>query len=176
MHESFRSCASSSSKVVLGFMLMCVPFLLAQNATVKAEPNKDLPDAPMPVAPTSATSSNPSFTHPALPPSFDLSRSQVGSWTGTSSGIEHPTFNTSAQGSAKIRPDGRNTKIAGKFPVNRFSFDPIGGHANRMAPHEATQWYTNHIPLAGSIMRQGLKISKAHPHLTTVIKILKPRP
>jgi hypothetical protein len=176
MHESFRSCASSSSKVVLGFLLMCVPLLLAQNATVKAEPNKDLPDAPMPVTLPSPTSSNPSFTHRSLPPSLDLSRTQVGSWPGTSSGIEHPTFETNAPGSGKSRPDGRNTKVAGKALVNRFSFDPIGGHANRAAPHEATQWYTNHIPIAGSIMRQGLKISKAHPHLTTVIKILKPRP
>jgi len=175
MHASFRSCARSSSKAMFGFFLMCAPLLLGQNTTVPADAKKELPDAPMPVTSTSPPQNNLSFRRGALPPSFGAGRTQGGTWMGMSPAIERPKFNMNALASEKNRPGGKDLKVPGRSIANRFSFEPIGGHANRPATHGGNEWYTSHIPLAGSIMRQGLKISKAHPHLTTVIKTIKPK-
>jgi len=175
MHASFRSCARSSSKAILGSLLMCVPLLLAQNTTAPVDPKKDLPDAPMPVTSASPSPGDPSFRPSALPPSFDTNRTQGESFRGMSAAIERPTFNRNALAPEKSRFIGKDMKGAGRSPVNLFALDPIGGHANRTAMQSSTQWYTSHIPWAGPIMRRGLQISKAHPHLTTVIKTLKPR-
>jgi len=171
MHGSFRSCAHSSAKAVFGFLLLCVPLLLAQNATVRVEPNKDLPDAPMPVTPASPTPSRLSSTRP----SFDMNRLQGESWMRMSNAGERPALNTRGLAPKESGPNDRDMRVAGRSPANRFTFEPIDGHANRTATHGATQWYTSHIPWAGPIVRRGLKISKAHPHITTVIKTLKPQ-
>lgn len=176
MHESLRSCARSSSTAILGFLLMCVPLSVAQNSTVPAEAKKDLPDAPMPATMTPPTPSNLNAMRGTLAPRFDANRIQGESLTGTSPAIGHPAFNANALASEKSRHDGRDIKVAGRSAASRFSFEPIGGQANRSATHSGgTQWYASHIPWAGPIIRQGAKISKAHPHLTTVIKTLKPR-
>jgi hypothetical protein len=175
MHASFRPCARSFSKAILGSLLMCAPLLLGQDTTVPVESNKDLPDAPMPVTTGSPTPSNPSFTRRTLPPSFDTSRTQTESWMGMSRASERPVFNTNALTLKENRPDGKDMKVAGRSLANRFTFDPVGGHAKRPATQGGNQWYTSHIPWAGSIVRRGLKISNAHPRLTTVIKTLKPR-
>jgi hypothetical protein len=170
MHALLRSCERSSSKITLGFLLMFAPLLSAQNTPVQAQPKKDLPDAPMPT-----TAIAPSFTRQTLPPRFDATRTQSQSRMGMSPAIGRPTFNTNALGSEKSRVDGKDMKVAGRSPVNWSGFDSTSRHANRTAAQSSTQWYTSHIPWAGPIMRQGLKISKAHPHLTTVIKTIKPR-
>lgn len=170
----FRSRACSSSKIAFASLLMCAPLLLAQT-TVQVEPNKDLPDAPMPVTAAPPAPSNLNVTRGTLAPRFDANRAQPGPWMGMSPAIGRPAFNTNALASEKSRLDGKGVKVAGRSAASRFSFDPIGGHANRTATHGGTQWYTSHIPWAGPIVRQGLKISKAHPHLTTVIKTIKPR-
>src|SRR5215469_16083893 len=133
MHALFRSCARSSSKAAFGFLLICVPLLLAQNTTVPVQANKELPDAPMPVTTASPTPSNLSFARPGLPLSFDTSRSQAQSWMGMSHAIERPTFNTNALASRESRPNGKDVKIGGRSPINWFALDPVGGHANRAA-------------------------------------------
>jgi hypothetical protein len=158
---------------MLGFLLMCVPLLLGQNTTVPVAANKELPDAPMPV--TTAVPMQSNLNPNTLAPRFDANRTQVRSRMGTSPTIERPAFNTNPLASKESRAGGKDAKVAGRSPATLFSFDPIGGHTNHAATHSGTQWYTNHIPMAGSIMRQGLKISKAHPHLTTVIKTFKPK-
>lgn len=175
MHASFRLCARSSSKVILGSLLMCVPLLLAQNTTAPVDAKKDLPDAPMPVTSTSPSQNNLSFRQGALPPSFDTNRTQSESLRGMSAATERPPFHMNAPTSEKSRFIGKDMKGAGRSPANLFALDPISGHANHTATHSSTQWYTSHIPWAGPIVRRGLQISKAHPHLTTVIKTLKPR-
>jgi hypothetical protein len=175
MHASFRPCARSSSKVIFGLLLTFAPLLVAQNTTVPTDVKKELPDAPMPVSTAVPTENKPSFTPHSLAPSFDTNRAQAQSWIGKSPSIERPSFTTKALASEVSRPGGKDVKVAGKSPVNWFALDPTAGHANRTAAHNGSQWYTNHIPLAGPIMRQGLKISKAHPHLTTVIKTIKPK-
>lgn len=175
MYVSFRSCVRSSSKAVFGFLLMCVPLLLAQNTTVPVEAKKELPDAPMPVTSSSPPQNNLSFKRGALPPSFGADRTQGERRMGMSPAIERPKFNMNALASERSRPGGKDLKVPGRSIANRFSFEPIGGHANRPVTHGGNEWYTSHIPWAGSIMRQGIKISKAHPHLTTVIKTIKPK-
>jgi len=138
--------------------------------------NKDLPDAPMPVTTATPTENNLSFARRTLPLSFDTNRTQAQSWIGKSPSIERPAFSTKALAFERSRPVvGKDMKVAGRTPVNWFAVDPTAGHPNRTAAHSGTQWYTSHIPWAGSIMRQGVKISKAHPHLTTVIKTIKPK-
>lgn len=175
MHVSFRSCVRSSSKAMFGFLLMYVPLLLGQTTTSTVGPGKELPDAPMPVTTASPTQNNLDFTNNKVPPSFDVNRTQNSLLMGTSRAIEHPAFNTNALGSKESGLGGKDTKVGGRSPAHLFSFDPIGSHPNRTVTHSGNQWYTSHIPLAGPIMRQGLKISKAHPHLTTVIKTIKPK-
>jgi hypothetical protein len=172
MHASFRSCARSFSKAVFGFLLICASFSSAQNTKAQVESNHDLPDAPMPVTTAPPKQSNWNFTRGTVLPSFEANRSQAGSWMGVPSGIEHPAFRTNS-----LAPKDRkiDIKAGGRSPANLFAFEPIGGHANRAATDGGIQWYTRHIPWAGPIMRRGLKISKAHPHLTTAIKTLKPR-
>ena len=176
MHRSFQSCACSSA-LAFGLLLMCGLSLLAQNMRAPVESNKDLPDAPMPVTTASPTQNNRSFTRGALPPSFDADRVQA-EWMRKSSaiGYDRPPFNTNALASEGSRAYRKDMKAAGgRSLANRITFDPIGEHANRTATHAGNQWYTTHIPWAGSIMKRGIKISRAHPHLTTVIKTLKPR-
>ena len=175
MHASFRSCARSSSKAVLGFFLMSVPLLLGQNTAAPVEADKELPDAPMPVTTAPATPSNLNLRHGALPPSFDANSTQTGSWMGKSPAVGRPALKANPLTFGENRFDAKGLKGAGKPVVNWFEFDPDRAHANRTATHGATQWYTSHIPWVGPIMRRGLKISKAHPHLTTVIKTLKPQ-
>jgi hypothetical protein len=175
MHASFRSCARSSSKAILGSLVMWVSLSLAQNTTVPAEAKKELPDAPMQVTSSSPSQNNLSFRLGAVPPRFDTNRLQGESWMGISPASERLTFNTQALASAKSKSDGKNITIAGRSVANRFTFEPIGGHASHPATHGGNEWYTNHIPWAGPIVRRGLKISKAHPHLTTVIKTIKPK-
>jgi hypothetical protein len=172
MYVSFRSCARSSSKAVLGFLLLCASFSSGQNTKVQVESNRDLPDAPMPVTAAPPKQGNWNFTRGTVLPSFEGNRTQAGSWMRVPSAIEHPAFHSNSFAPKDRRID---VKVAGRSPANLFAFEPIGGHANRAATDGGIQWYTRHIPLAGSIMRRGLKISKAHPHLTTAIKTLKPR-
>ncbi len=173
MHASFRSCASSSSIAIFGLLLMCVPLLTAQDTTVPAGSNKDLPDAPMPVTPASPSQNNLNVGREA-PPSFDMNRAQGPSWR-TSNTVGRPAFNTKVPPPRQSRFDGKDIRVAGRPKANLFSFESVDGHANRMGTHGGTPWYTSHLPWAGSIMRRGIKISKAHPHLTTVIKTLKPQ-
>lgn len=175
MHASFRSYARSSSKAMLAFLLICVPLLLGQNTTAPVDANKELPDAPTPVTTGFPTQGNLTVTHSTLAPRFDANRTQIRSWMGTSSTIERPAFNTNTLASKESKAGGKDAKVAGRSPAKVFSFDPIGGHTNHATTHSGTQWYTSHVPLAGSIMRQGVKISKAHPHLTIVIKTFKPK-
>lgn len=176
MHASFRSCARSSSKAMFSLFLICAPLLMGQNTTVPGEANKELPDAPMPVTTATPSQSNWNFTHSPIPGTSGANRTQTNSWMGTSHPIERPAFNANVLATKeRSRSDGKDMRVGGRSQAHVFSFEPIGSHTNRAVTHSANQWYTSHIPLAGPIMRQGLKISKAHPHLTTVIKTIKPK-
>jgi hypothetical protein len=175
MHASFRSCARASSMGIFGLLLMCVPLLLAQNATIPAESKIDLPDAPMPATTALPAQNSRNVVRGELSPSLPASHSQSEPAMGKSLAFERPRFNTNALEYKGNRPGGKDAKSAGRFQANWFALDPASGHANRAVTHSGTQWYTSHIPWAGSIMQRGLKISKAHPHLTTVIKTLKPQ-
>ena len=175
MHVSFQSCARSSLKAIFGLLLICVPLLIAQNTMAPVEANKDLPDAPMPVTTALPTENNWNFKRGTVLSNFNANRALPASRMGMPPAIGHPAFGTGALASKVSRADAKDMKVAGRSSANWFALDPVGAHANHTVTHSGTQWYTSHIPWAGSIMRRSAAISKTHPRLTTVIKTLKPR-
>jgi hypothetical protein len=133
-----------------------------------------LPDAPEPVATVSEAQTRLHLTYNRLPLTFKQDQGQ------TESCYDRLPINTNAvlgQDARTAKFWGKDRYFIGSTPIKWMTFAPTYGHVHHETIHGANdlEYYGRHIPWAGSVVLRIGQQAKAHPHITTVLKTVKPR-
>lgn len=182
MRGLFISCSHPSPILSVGLLVFSTHLLWAQRTTLEKAPIQRLDTAALfprfSEAPTGLD-----FTSRRSLLTFEQNRSQSESrmsfFPDYGSYYRVPT-NTNAAlypatGTAELW--GKEKSFVGRAPSKWLTFAPT--YCN--LPHETTyrfenlEHYGQRIPWAGSIILQVGQQTKAHPHLTRVVKLLHPR-
>jgi hypothetical protein len=72
---------------------------------------------------------------------------------------------------------GKNKYFIGSAPTKWLTFAPNFGDVHHETIHGANdlEYYGHHIPWAGSVILRVDQQTKAHPHITSVLKTVQPR-
>jgi len=142
--------------LMLSLLLFSPPFIMGQKTSSAGESAVELPDAPMPAT-----------TAPEFQPHFDFHR---GDDRLPSRSDALPSQNT---GTADL--SGKKKYFMGSTPLQWSS--PGNDQGNHGTAHSANAWdhLSQHIPFAKSVILRASRLTKAHPHVARIIKVLKPR-
>lgn len=142
--------------LMLSLLLFSPQFIMGQKTSAPGDSSVELPDAPLP-----------STTVPDSQPHFDFHRPDV-RLPSRSDALSSQNIGT-ANSSAKKRYS------VGSAPLQWGS--PGNDRGNHGTAHGANAWdrLTHHIPFASSVIRQTSRLTKAHPHVARIIKVLKPK-
>ena len=176
MRGTVLSLSQLSSILVVGLLVLSTHALWAQGKLTE-ERVVQLPDAP------SEAQTHPPLTNNEFPLSFRQNQGQAGSWMRffpDRTGYDRPSINRNAV----LSQDTRTAQVLGKnryfiaSPLTKWmTFASMFGHV----PHETIrvpgdlEYAGHYIPWASSaILRIGQQ-AKAHPRITTVIKMVHPQ-
>jgi hypothetical protein len=172
-----------SSILLVSLLVLSTHALWAQRTSTLEESAVQLPDAPSRVATVSEAQTRLPLTYKGLPLSFTQNQGQTESWRkffSEKTGYDRLSINTNAllnQDKGTTEFWGKNNYFMGTAPTKWMMFAPTFGHVHHETIHGANdlEYYGHHIPWAGSaILRIGQQ-SKAHPHITSVLKTVHPR-
>jgi hypothetical protein len=122
------------------------------------------------------------FTDRGLPLSFPQNQGQTESWKKF-----FPAYNTGGYRSPTNAVLDRVTRMAGlrseekyftgSTPSKWLTFVPTYGnvHVETIYRVDELEYYGHQIPWAGSLMLRICQQAKVHPHVTRVLKVLRPR-
>jgi hypothetical protein len=172
-----------SSTLLVSLLVLSTHVLWAQRTSTLEESAVQLPDAPSRVATVSEAQTRLHPTYKGLPLSFRQNQGQTESWMrffSNDTGYDRLSINTNAvlnqdRGTAKFW--GKNEYFIGSAPTKWMTFAPTFGHVHHETIHGVNDldYYAHHIPWAGSaILRIGQQ-AKAHPYITSALKIVHPR-
>jgi hypothetical protein len=171
-----------SSILLVSLLVASTQVLWAQGTSTLDESAVQLPDAPSQVA-VSEAQTHLHLTYRGLPLSFRQNQGQAESWMRffpDHTGYNCLSINTKTalnQDTGTAEFWGKNKYFIGSAPTKWITFVPTFGHIHHEAIHGANDlhYYAHHIPWAGSaILRIGQQ-AKAHPHITSALKIVHPR-
>jgi hypothetical protein len=172
-----------SSILLVILLVLSTHVLWAQRTSTLEESAVQLPDAPSRVATVSEAQTRLPLTYKGLPLSFKQNQGQTESWMrffSDKTGYDRLSINTNAllnQDSGTTEFWGKNKSFMGSAPTKWMTFAPTFGDVHHETIHGANdlEYYGHHIPWAGSaILRIGQQ-SRAHPHVTSVLKTVHPR-
>jgi hypothetical protein len=172
---------SQLSILLVSLLLLSTQLLWAQRtSTLEAV---QLPDAPSQVATVSEAQTHLHVTDKGLPLSFRQNRGQTESWTRffpDRTGYGRLSININAKpnedkGAAEFW--GKNKYFIGSAPTKWLTFAPAYGHVHHETIHSTNdlEYYGHHIPWAGFIVLRIDQQAKAHPHITSVAKMIQPK-
>ena len=157
--------------------------LWAQRTSTLEESAVQLPDAPSRVATVSEAQTSFHLTYKGSPLSLRQHQGQTESWMrffSDQTGYDRPSINTNAvlnqdRGTAEFW--GKNKGFKGSTPTKWMTFAPSFGHVHHETIHGANdlEYYGHHLPWAGSVILRISQQARAHPHLTSVLKIVHPQ-
>ncbi len=174
---------SPLSSILLVSLLVLTHVMWAQRTSILAESAVQLPDAPSRVAKVSEAQTHLHPTHKGLPFSFEQNQGQIQSWMRfflDPTGNDRPSVHINAVLNQDTEPAefwGRNEYFIGSAPTKRMTFAPTFGHLHRETTQGANdlEYYSHHIPWAGSVIQRIGQQAKAHLHITRALKILHSR-
>jgi hypothetical protein len=171
---------SRLSPILLVSLLVLSPHVLwAQRTSTPEERAVQLPDAPSQVATVSEAQTHLHLTYKGLPLSFKQDQGQTESWMRffpDHTGYYRP-INTNAALSRTAALWSKEKYLIGTAPSKGWTFAPAYGKV----PHETTwrvgnlEHYVHRLPWAGPIILRIGQQAKTHPHVTRVLRVLKPR-
>ena len=153
-----------SPALLFAVLLFSTECLLAQTTPAPASRIDDLPDAPTPAGTTSAAAPQTVLPRPNERLSF------------SAGDLASPN-----KGAIALLPKGRSLTVGVPItvgvPKRSITFAPtFQDHTSMTIPGTNTLLRLGQrIPLAHSVMQHSDKLSRAHPHLTTLLKSIKPR-
>jgi hypothetical protein len=157
MRISFLPLTHCSPALLFAVLLFSTECLVAQTTPPPASRLDDLPDAPTPVGGASAAPSKMLLPHANNRLSFGAG--------------DLASQNKGMAASLRERP------LTVGVPKRSITFAPtFADHSSTTIPGtKALANLAQRIPLAHSAMLRSDKLSRTHPHLTTIIKAIKPR-
>jgi hypothetical protein len=142
--------------LMLSLLLFSPHLVMGQKTSPAGENPVELPDAPMP-----------STTVPESQPHFDFHR-RDDRLPSRSEAL--PSQNTGTADSS-----GKKKYSMGGAPFQWSS--PGSGQGNHGTAHGANAWdhVRRHIPFANSVILRTSRLTKTHPNVARIIKVLKPK-
>jgi hypothetical protein len=167
MRGLLLSLSQLSSPLLVGLLVLSTHHLWAQGTSTREESAVPFPDAP------SEVQTHPHLTHKEFHLTFKQNQSQIDSsmrFFPDRAGYDRLSVNTDAvlgQDSGTIEFRDPNEYFIGSTPTKRMTFAPIFGHVHQETIHG--------IPWIGPVVLRIGKEAKAHPHITTVLKTVRPQ-
>jgi hypothetical protein len=159
-----------SSILLVSLLVLSTHVLWAQRTSPLEDITVQLPDAP-----------HVHLTYKRLPLSFKQIQGQTESgmrFSADHTGYDRPVNNTDAV----LGQDIRTTEFWGKdrycsTPTKWMTVAPAYDQVHHETIHGANdlEYYGHHIPWAGSIVQRIGQQAKAHPHITSVVKMVQPQ-
>ena len=155
MRMSFPPLSHCFPVLPVAVLLFSTHFLLAQTTPSESRPS-ELPDAPTPVSPPAQAASPIHFPQPNDRRLFSIDE------------LAKPHT-----GMAKV--PGRDKYLVGKAPQRSITF--ASAYPSHSTANGADAWMhlSQRIPWAHSVIQRGSQLSKAHPHVTGMLKAIKPK-
>jgi hypothetical protein len=172
-----------SSILLVSLLVLSTHVLWAQRTSTLAESAAQLPDAPSQVATVSEAQTHLHLTYKGLPLSFKQNQFQTESWMRffpDHTGYDRLSVNTNAvlkQDTGTAEFWGKNKYFIGSAPTRWMTFAPASGRVHHATIRGANdlEYYGHHIPWAGSVILRIGQQAKAHRHITSVLKMVRPR-
>lgn len=155
--------------VLIGLIALSTHLLWAQRTSPLEETAVQLPDAPTPVVTVSDTPTNLHLRYRGLPLTLGQNQDQ------TESLVQFFPHHT---GYDRLPESwGKDRHFIARAPNKWMTFAPAYSPVHPKANHDANaiEYYGHHVPWAGAIIRQIYQQAKAHPHVTSVLKLVHPR-
>jgi hypothetical protein len=171
-----------SSIPLVSLLMLSTHVLWAQRTSTLDESAVQLPDAPSQVA-VSEAQTHLHLTYRELLLSFRQNKGQTESWMRffpDHTGYDRLSINTKTalnQDTGTAEFWGNNKYFIGSAPTKWMTFVPASGHVHHETIHGANdlEYYGHHIPWAGSVILRIGQQAKAHRHITSVLKMVRPR-
>ena len=169
MRRLFQRFSLAFPIVLIGSIVLCTHSLWSQTTPSQEATAAELPDAPTPVASAPDPPVNFRLASRPLPLIYGQKPDRTESWIQFSS--HQPSYD-------RLPELGRDAghSIA-RTPSKWKTFVPIdiqvGPTTNANA--KDLEYYSHHLGGAGAIIRGISRQAKAHPHVTTVLKLFHPR-
>ena len=169
--------------LLLTLWMFPIHTLWAQRTPPLEESAARLPDAPAPAVTVSEPQTQLHLTYGGLPLSFqqsqDPAKSRVRSVLHDPSYYRMP-INTNApldERTGAAKSWGGDRFFIGGAPANGMTHAPAYGHAYHETFHGAhdLDYYSHHIPWAGSIVLRIGQQAQADPHIASVLKMVQPQ-
>jgi hypothetical protein len=182
MRSSFLSSARISPILLLMLLVLYTHILRAQRTSPLGESPVPLPDAPAPVATVSEAQIRLHLPYNRLPLVFNPIQGQTESWMRffpDHRGYDPLLVNSSAV----LGQDARTGKFwdkdkyfIGSAPTKCAASAPTCGHVHHETIHgNDLEYYGRHIPWAGPVVLRIGQQARVHPHITTVLKMVRPQ-
>lgn len=183
MRSSFLSSARLSPILLLNLLVLSTPTLWAQRTSPLEESAVPRPGAPAEVAAVSEGQTPLHLAYNRLPLAFEQKQGQTEPWMGffpDHPGYDHLPFHTNAvlgQEAGTVKFWGKDRYFIGGAPTQCMTFAPTCGHVHHEAIYGANdlEYYGRHIPWVGSVVLRIGQQAKVHPHITTVLKMVRPQ-
>ena len=156
-----------SAPLLAGLLVLSTHLLWAQGTSTREESAVPVPDAP------SEVRTHLHLTQKEFHLTFNQNRGPTESsmrFFPDHTGYDRLSVNTDAvlsQDSGTIQFRDPNEYFIGSTPTKRMTFAPIFGHVHQETIHG--------IPWVGPVVLRIGKEAKAHPHITTILKTVRPR-
>jgi len=182
MRSSFLSSARISPILLLMLLVLYTHILRAQRTSPLGESPVPLPDAPAPVATVSEAQIRLHLPYNRLPLVFNPNQGQTESWMRffpDHTGYDPLPVNSSAvlgQDTSTDKFWDKDRYFVGSAPTECMTFAPTCGHVHHETIHgNDLEYYGRHIPWAGPVVLRIGQQAKVHPHITTVLKMVRPQ-
>jgi hypothetical protein len=173
-----------SSILLVSLLVLSTHLLWAQRKSPLEEIPVQLFDTPAQLATVSEAQTHLHFTYKGLPLSFRQNQGQTESWMRFfpphNTGDYRPPTNTKAvldQATRTAELRAEEKYFIGSAPSKWLTFAPTYGKVHHEAIYrvDELEYYRHHIPWAGSLIVRICRQAKAHPHVTHVLKVLRPQ-
>jgi hypothetical protein len=167
MRGLLPSLSQVSSRLLFGLLVLSTHLLWAQGTSTREESTVPFPDAP------SEVETHLHLTHEEFHLTFKQNQGQTYSsmrFFPDHTGYDRLSVNSDAvlsQDSGTIEFRDPNEYFIGSTPTKRMTFAPIFGRVHQETIHG--------IPWVGPVVLRIGKEAKAHPHITTVLKTVRPQ-
>jgi hypothetical protein len=182
MRSSFLSLARLSPIRLLTLLMLSTHILWAQKTSSLQESKILLPDAPAPLATVSEAQIRIHFPYNRLPLVFNPNQGHADSWMRflpDHTGYDSLPVNSSAvlgQDARTFKFGDKDRYFIGSAPTQCMTFAPTCGHVHHETIHgNDLEYYGRHIPWAGPVVLRIGQQAKVHPHITTVLKMVRPQ-
>ena len=167
MRGLLLSLSHLSPPLLVSLLVLSTHLLWAQGTSTREESAVSLPDAP------SEVQTHRHLTHKEFHMTFKQNQGQTDSsmrFFPDRTGYDRLSVNINAvlsQDSGTIEFRDPNKCFIGSAPTKRMTFAPTFGHVHHETIHG--------IPWAGPVVLRIGKEAKAHPHIATVLKTVRPQ-